>query len=158
MKKLLLLTFLICISVVTFAQKTLTQEQYDALPDDVKHQIETVSNQPSKNSWGKEIGIAVNESLTAIEQSAVRIADSKIGSVATFLLIWKFCASNILGIFFAIVILIFGIWSYSRFWKKHVEVNKGLKTDGDYIFSFIYPLIIFAIMALALFAPGCSCC
>ena len=158
MKKLLLLTFLICISVVTFAQKTLTQEQYNALPDDVKHQIETVSNQPSKNSWGKEIGIAVNESLTAIEQSAVRIADSKIGSVATFLLIWKFCASNILGIFFAIIVLSFGIWSYSHFWKKHVSEQRGLQSEGDYLFSFFYPIIIFGIVALALFAPGCSCC
>lgn len=157
MKKLLLI-ILLCISTVTYAQKTLTQEQYNALPEDVKQQIEATTSSPTKASWGKEIGIAVNESLTAIEQSAVRIADSKIGSVATFLLIWKFCASNILGILFATLILIFGIWSYSRFWKKHVEVNKGLKTDGDYVFSFIYPIIIFGIIALALFAPGCSCC
>ena len=157
MKKLFLI-ILLCISTVTFAQKTLTQEQYNALPEDVKQQIEATTNSSSKVSWGKEIGIAVNESLTAIEQSAVRIADSKIGSVATFLLIWKFCASNILGVFFAIVILTFGIWSYSRFWRKHVEVNKGLQTDGDYLFGFLYPIVIFGIMAIALFAPGCSCC
>ena len=86
MKKLLLIV-LLCISTVTYAQKTLTQEQYNALPEDVKQQIEATTNSPTKASWGKEIGIAVNESLTAIEQSAVRIADSKIGSVATFLLI-----------------------------------------------------------------------
>ena len=47
------------------------------------------TNYPSI-SWGKEIGIAVNESLTAIEQSALRIADSKIGNVATFWLFGNF--------------------------------------------------------------------
>ena len=156
MKKLFLI-ILLCISTVTYAQKTLTQEQYNALPEDVKQQIEATTNSSSKASWGKEIGIAVNESLTAIEQSAIRIADSKIGSVATFLLVWKFCAANILGIFFALIILIFGIWSYSRFWKKHVAVKGGLSTDGDYVFSFVYPIIIFIIIAMALFAPGCSC-
>lgn len=157
MKKLLLIV-LLCISTVTYAQKTLTQEQYDALPENVKQQIEATTNSSTKVSWGKEIGIAVNESLTAIEQSAIRIADSKIGSVATFLLIWKFCASNVLGILFAILVLSFGIWSYSHFWKKHVAEQRGLQSDGDYLFSFFYPIIIFGVIALALFAPGCSCC
>lgn len=157
MKKLLLI-ILLCISTVTYAQKTLTQEQYDALPENVKQQIEATTNSSTKVSWGKEIGIAVNESLTAIEQSAIRIADSKIGNVATFLLIWKFCAANVLGILFAILVLSFGIWSYSRFWKKHVAEQKGLQSDGDYLFSFFYPIIIFGVIALALFAPGCSCC
>lgn len=157
MKKLLLIV-LLCISTITYAQKTLTQEQYDALPENVKQQIEATTNSSTKASWGKEIGIAVNESLTAIEQSAIRIADSKIGNVATFLLIWKFCAADVLGILFAIIVLSFGIWSYSRFWKKHVSEQKGLKSDGDYFFSIFYPIIIFSVIALALFAPGCSCC
>lgn len=156
MKKLLLI-ILLCISTVTYAQKTLTQEQYDALPENVKQQIEATTNSSTKASWGKEIGIAVNESLTAIEQSAIRIADSKIGNVATFLLIWKFCAANVLGILFAIIVLSFGIWSYSHFWKKHVAEQRGLQSDGDYLFSFFYPIIIFGVIALALFAPGCSC-
>lgn len=58
-------------------------------------------------SWGKEIGVAVNESLTAIEQTAINIANSKIGNVAIFLVIWKFCVRDILGIVFSIVIMCF---------------------------------------------------
>lgn len=143
--------FFVCLSANIFAQKTLTKEQYDALPLEVKQQIELTSNHPSI-SWGKEIGIAVNESLTAIEQSALRIADSKIGSVATFLVIWKFCAANVLGVVFAIIVLIFGTWGYSQFWKKHVTKNNGLQSDGDYCMVILYPILILGITAIALFA------
>ena len=142
----------VCLSTNIFAQKTLTKEQYDALPLEVKHQIEMTSNYPSI-SWGKEIGVAVNESLTAIEQSALRIADSKIGNVATFLVIWKFCAANVLGIIFSIIVLIFGTWGYSQFWKKHVTKNNGLQSDGDYFLAILYPMLIIIVMAISLFAP-----
>lgn len=142
----------VCLSANIFAQITLTKEQYDALPLNVKQQIEMTSNYPSI-SWGKEIGIAVNESLAAIEQSTLRIADSKIGSVATFLVIWKFCAANVLGVVFAIVVIIFGIWGYNQFWKKHVTKNNGLQSDGDYVIAILYPILIISITAIALFAP-----
>lgn len=142
----------VCLSANILAQKTLTKEQYDALPLEVKQQIELTTNYPSI-SWGKEIGIAVNESLAAIEQSALRIADSKIGKVATFLVIWKFCVANVLGILFSIVVLIFGTWGYSQFWKNHVTKNNGLQSDGDYVLAVLYPMIIIVVMAIALFAP-----
>ena len=141
----------VCLSANIFARKTLTQEQYDALPLEVKQQIEMTSNN-SSISWGREIGIAVNESLTAIEQSALRIADSKIGNVATFLVIWKFCAANVLGVIFAIVVMIFGTWGYSQFWKQHVTKNNGLQSDGDYFLAILYPLLIIIVMAIALLA------
>ena len=139
----------VCLSANIFAQKTLTKEQYDALPLDVKQQIEDVSSYPSI-SWGKEIGIAVNESLTAIEQTAINIANSKIGNVAIFLVIWKFCARDILGIIFSMVIICFGIWGYNKFWKNHIKTN-GLRYDGDYIFVFVYPIIILSAAAMAMF-------
>jgi hypothetical protein len=150
MKKLLFFMLFVCLSANIFAQKTLTKEQYDALPLEVKRQIEMTTNYPSI-SWGKEIGIAVNESLTAIEQSALRIADSKIGTVATFLVIWKFCMRDVLGIIFSIVIMCFGIWGYHKFWKAHVKTD-GLQSDGDYLFVFVYPIVIIAIAAMAMFA------
>ena len=139
----------VCLSANILAQKTLTKEQYDALPLEVKHQIEMTSNYPSI-SWGKEIGIAVNESLTAIEQSALRISDSKIGNVAIFLVIWKFCTRDILGIIFSIVIMCFGIWGYNKFWKNHIKTN-GLQYDADYLFVFVYPIIIIIAAAIAMF-------
>lgn len=140
----------VCLSANIFAQKTLTQEQYDALPVEVKQKIEMTSTYPS-NSWGKEIGIAVNESLTAIEQTAINIANSKIGNVAIFLVIWKFCVRDILGIIFSIVIMCFGIWGYNKFWKNHIKDNE-LQSDGDYLFVFVYPIIIIGMSAMAMFA------
>lgn len=139
----------VCLSTNIFAQKTLTKEQYDALPLEVKQQIEMTSNYPSI-SWGKEIGIAVNESLTAIEQSALRISDSKIGKVAIFLVIWKFCIVYILKIIFSIIVVCFGIWGYNKFWNNHIK-NNGLQGDGDYIMTFLYPIVIIIIIAMGLF-------
>ena len=139
----------VCLSTNIFAQKTLTKEQYDALPLNVKQQIEMTSNYPSI-SWGKEIGIAVNESLTAIEQSALRISDSKIGKVAIFLVIWKFCIIYILKIIFSVIVVCFGVWGYNKFWNSHIK-NNGLQSDGDYIIIFLYPLVIVMIIAMGLF-------
>lgn len=150
MKKLLFLCFFVWLSTNIFAQKTLTQEQHEVLPISVKQQIEDVSSY-SSNNWGKEIGVAVNESLTAIEQTAINIADSKIGDVAVFLVIWKFCMRDILRIVFSIAIICFGIWGYNKFWKNHIKTN-GLKNDGDYVFMIMYPLIIIGIAAMAMFA------
>ena len=78
-----------------------------------------------------------------------RGADSKIGNVATFLVIWKFCAANVLGVIFAIVVMIFGTWGYSQFWKQHVTKNNGLQSDGDYFLAILYPLLIIIVMAIA---------
>ena len=139
----------VCLSTNIFAQKTLTQEQYDALPLKVKQQIELTSNHPSI-SWGKEIGIAVNESLTAIEQSALRISDSKIGKVAIFLVIWKFCIIYILKIIFSVIVMYFGIWGYNKFWNNHIK-NNGLQSDGDYFITFLYPILVIIIIAMGLF-------
>lgn len=39
---------------------------------------------------GKEIGVAVNETLKAVEDSAIRIADSNLGQTAITIVVWKF--------------------------------------------------------------------
>lgn len=150
MKKYLFTILFTFISIISFAQISLTQEQYNSLPQDVKDKIEQENTKnviKSNVGWGKEIGIAINDTLIAIEDSATRISETKIGKTAIFIVVWKFLFRDILGILFAIVVLSFGIYSYFRFLS-----NKHSDSDGYYLFSIFFPIIIFGISALAIFA------
>lgn len=87
MKKVLILlifSFLTCF--VTFAQNsstvTLTAEQYNSLPSNVKERIEKENTYKTIGKWaglGKEIGEGVNSALMAIEGSATRISETTLG-------------------------------------------------------------------------------
>ena len=73
-------------SVAAFSQITISQEDYDKLPGETKTQIEKLTTEKAVKgeikevseyaNLGKEIGVAVNETLKAVEDSAIRIADS----------------------------------------------------------------------------------
>lgn len=47
---------------------------------------------------GKEIGVAVNETLKAVEDSAIRIADSSLGQTAITIVVWKLLYKEIAGV------------------------------------------------------------
>lgn len=77
-------------SVAAFSQITISQEDYDKLPGETKTQIEKLTTEKAVKgeikevseyaNLGKEIGVAVNETLKAVEDSAIRIADSRADS------------------------------------------------------------------------------
>ena len=79
-------------SVAAFSQITISQEDYDKLPGETKTQIEKLTTEKAVKgeikevseyaNLGKEIGVAVNETLKAVEDSAIRIADSSLGQTA----------------------------------------------------------------------------
>lgn len=82
MKKFLILILTILIqSIVTFSQITISQEDYDKLPSDTRTQIEKITTEKAIKgeikevseyaNLGKEIGVAVNETLKAVEDSAI---------------------------------------------------------------------------------------
>lgn len=68
-------------SVAAFSQ--ISQEDYDKLPSDTRTQIEKITTEKAIKgeikevseyaNLGKEIGVAVNETLKAVEDSAIRI-------------------------------------------------------------------------------------
>lgn len=70
-------------SVAAFSQITISQEDYDKLPSDTRTQIEKITTEKAIKgeikevseyaNLGKEIGVAVNETLKAVEDSAIRI-------------------------------------------------------------------------------------
>lgn len=89
MKKFLVIMLaMLWMSVAAFSQ--ITQEDYD--PNETRTQIEKITTEKAIKgeikevseyaNLGKEIGVAVNETLKAVEDSAIRIAESNLGQTA----------------------------------------------------------------------------
>lgn len=78
MKKfLMLIVAMLFMSVASFSQITISQEDYDRLPGETRTQIEKITTEKAIKgeikevseyaSLGKEIGVAVNETLKAVQ-------------------------------------------------------------------------------------------
>lgn len=102
-------------SVAAFSQITISQEDYDKLPSDTRTQIEKITTEKAIKgeikevseyaNLGKEIGVAVNETLKAVEDSAIRIADSNLGQTAITIVVWKLLYKEIAGVVIGIILL-----------------------------------------------------
>lgn len=178
MKKVLILlifSFLTCF--VTFAQNsstvTLTAEQYNSLPSNVKERIEKENTYKTIGKWaglGKEIGEGVNSALMAIEGSATRISETTLGKTAMYVVVWKFVGKDIIRITIGILVLVIGvpiminlINSYKphktlikkHFIKEKMQFEKEYRYesgDGECV-TFCYGglLIIIAVACLIMF-------
>lgn len=80
MKKFLVFMLaMLWMSVAAFSQITISQEDYDKLPSDTRTQIEKITTEKAIKgeikevseyaNLGKEIGVAVNETLKAVEDA-----------------------------------------------------------------------------------------
>lgn len=101
---------------MTFAQNsstvTLTAEQYNSLPSNVKERIEKENTYKTIGKWaglGKEIGEGVNSALMAIEGSATRISETTLGKTAINVVVWKFVGKDIIRIIIGILVLAIGV-------------------------------------------------
>ena len=100
-------------SVAAFSQ--ISQEDYDKLPSDTRTQIEKITTEKAIKgeikevseyaNLGKEIGVAVNETLKAVEDSAIRIAESNLGQTAITIVVWKLLYKEIAGIVVGTILL-----------------------------------------------------
>lgn len=106
----MLIVAMLFMSVASFSQITISQEDYDRLPGDekittekaIKGEIKEVSEYAS---LGKEIGVAVNETLKAVEDSAIRISESNLGQTAITIVVWKLLYKEIAGVVIGILLL-----------------------------------------------------
>ena len=109
LKRILFLLIANIVTIGSFCQVTLTQEEYNKLPEDVKKEL-SISKEMKKYSdyasWAKEIGVAVNETLKAVEESSIRISKTEIGQSAIFILKWKFLYKDFLHIIVGSTLLI----------------------------------------------------
>lgn len=116
MKKFLVFMLaMLWMSVAAFSQITISQEDYDKLPSDTRTQIEKITTEKAIKgeikevseyaSLGKEIGVAVNETLKAVEDSAIRISESNLGQTAITIVVWKLLYKEIAGVVIGILLL-----------------------------------------------------
>lgn len=110
-----LMLAILWMSVAAFSQITISQEDYDKLPSDTRTQIEKITTEKAIKgeikevseyaNLGKEIGVAVNETLKAVEDSAIRIAESDLGQTAITIVVWKLLYKEIAGIVVGTILL-----------------------------------------------------
>jgi hypothetical protein len=55
---------------------------------------------------GKEIGIAVNSALEAVNDQVVKFSETKLGKITVFLVVWKVLYKDVLGIIIGIPLLL----------------------------------------------------
>ena len=144
--------------VSSFAQVTISQEEFDKLPENVrtelqKSQLETQAQETLKKgsayaNLGKEIGVAVNETLKAVESSAVRISKTELGQTAIFILKWKLLYKDILGVVIGSIFLIIGIGTLI---STLIFCSKNdLKDDGAQIRVILGAAVIFFSVIISL--------
>lgn len=102
-------------SVAAFSQITISQEDYNKLSSETKSQIEQITTEKAVKgeikevseyaNLGKEIGVAVNETLKAVEDSAIRISKSDLGQTAITIVVWKLLYKEIAGLVIGFVLL-----------------------------------------------------
>lgn len=112
MKKFLVIMLaMLWMSVAAFSQ--ISQEDYDKLPNETRTQIEKITTEKAikgeikevSEYLGKEIGVAVNETLKAVEDSAIRISESNLGQTAITIVVWKLLYKEIAGVVIGILLL-----------------------------------------------------
>lgn len=127
-------------TMVAFSQITLSKEQLDSLPPAMKQAIE-MSDQKRQvkekiaaaseyASWGKEIGVAVDGALGAVENHVVKLSKTDLGHTIIFLVCWKFLAKDILGMVVGLSIFCVMIWML-WYHKKRITTEDFKNLPGD---------------------------
>ena len=138
MKKLLTL-MLLFMSLVTFSQTELSQDEFKKLPIDVQNKINSVKKDSETNTqietvgkWiglGKEVGYAFDGALTAITTTATKFSETKLGKLTMYLVIYKVIGRDIIRLVFGIlwIILVFTVSIYIHL--SYARDKKILKSE-----------------------------
>ena len=144
LKRILFLLIANIVAISSFCQVTLTQEEYNKLPEDVKKEL-SISKEMKKYSdyasWGKEIGVAVNETLKAVEESSIRISKTEIGQSAIFILKWKCLYKDFIHIIvgFLLLSICIGLLIYITRRRKPENTIE----EEQLIYSILASIVIF---------------
>ena len=156
MRKFITILFFLIILTPAFGQITLTKEQMEALPSNVVSALETVTKIDSistniNKSWGHEIGVAVDEALSAVEEHATNIANSNLGHTVIFLVCWRFLFNDAIGLIVGIILLGCFIWLIKLIVKHTKEENfNDLDEDTQAVFIVVSWIGVLALLIAAL--------
>jgi hypothetical protein len=141
MKKLVSFLFIVLLSLVTYSQTSLSQEELNKLPIDVQNQIKSVKTITETDTqvenigkWvglGKEVGYAFDGALTAITKTASDFSETKLGKITMFLVIYKVIGEDIIQIAFGFIWIILVIF-ISYFVHRNYAKDKRLLKKETY--------------------------
>ncbi len=119
------------------ADETIVVKKKDLPPNlvadlETKNQIESTQKKiESYGKWvgvGKEVGVAVNESLSALTTQADTFSKTGVGKFAMFLVAWKVLGRDFIGFIIGVPLLLFGtimfVWSYRRMCLPYSVLTK----------------------------------
>lgn len=86
----MLIVAMLFMSVASFSQITISQEDYDRLPGETRTQIEKITTE---------------KAIKAVEDSAIRISESNLGQTAITIVVWKLLYKEIAGVVIGILLL-----------------------------------------------------
>lgn len=166
MKKFFTICLLSMMYLFAFAQ--ISKSDYDKLPQEVKDQIsqslspESQAEQKLKEtstyvSIGHEIGLAVNETLSALKETVVDVSETRIGKTAIAIVVWKLLGKDFVDIFIGIVLLIISI----IFAFKFIQYIKAFASKSDLSeereAALFFGAVIAAVIFLVLFICATHC-
>lgn len=160
MKRLILFLIGIISLFSVQGQVTISEEEFNNLPESIQQQIrpnttdvviEKLGKTSKAVSIGKEIGTAVNETLTAVSDNVIRVAESKVGKTAIGIAMWKLLWKDIAGLSVGIILLGLSVFFAIRGTKESTKTE-----DCDEDFK-VYKLIVCIIIAAVFFVSSMAC-
>jgi hypothetical protein len=129
MKKKLLLVFILLTGLGMSQDEEMVSIPKSKLTDQQKAELKIESTQ----SWvgmGKEIGEAVNSSMAAITAQSNNFAQTPVGKLTVFIVIWKVVGDQVIhvagGLIEVLVFVPIWIWSYRR-----TCMTRSIRTGKD---------------------------
>lgn len=99
----------------------------------IENEIETYAEWAGK---GKEIGTAVSEGLNAVKDVTLELAESDVGKVTIWLIVWKVAGKDFVQIIVGLIVFIVSSWviisSYRRTFKRKVLVKGGWRQPKEW--------------------------
>jgi hypothetical protein len=90
---------------------------------------------------GKEVGEAINSSLSAVTDNTAKFADTKVGKFTMFIIAWKVLAQDFMGVLWAFFLASIGfptlIWSYRR-WTRPTFLKSETRNEKGKVIERIY--------------------
>lgn len=133
--KTLSVVLLVLMSVAAFAQdgdKLVTVPQKYVSAEGLQHQSgEPTGELGTWANWGKEIGVATREALTAVVDQSERFGATKVGTFVMVMVAWRIMGKDLMGFVIGVPMLItvlcLWVWTVKRlfFGYKAVDTRTG---------------------------------
>lgn len=118
------------------------------LTEEQKAKLHTPTSTSTVRDWvglGKEIGQAVDSSLSAISNQANEFAKTPVGKMTVFVVIFKVIGDTAVhiagGIFEIIIFMPLWVWSYRRFLPKKILSKENLDATTGKVISREYVVL-----------------